>query len=193
MTLSEGFKKWLTHIGVGVIALLIGVGVGRYTAPVKVIESERIVYKAESKAEVKKDTNEAVKEAIKDNSNTKTKYVNIYIKKPSGEVMIIREKDTETQAALDTLKESIKKEALVAKQETKAEAVKETKKEIVYQRDNWLLSAKVGSKLDEIHFTNPASSLVFGAELKYRIVGPVWLGVGASTNKEVFITGGISF
>jgi hypothetical protein len=191
--LTEQFKKVVAIILVCVVVLLAGYGLGRFTGPVKVVESEKIVYKEKLKVEAGTAKAETAKEVKKDNSKVKTHESSVTIKRPNGEVVIFREKDTESLKALESLKESLKNESSFSKLEKVSELDRTTKKETIFSKDNWLLSAKLGVDLGHLDFVQPASNLILGLEVQYRLVGPVWVGLGGNTQKQIFISGGVSF
>lgn len=147
---------------VGVFAL--GLAVGRYSLPAKVVTKE--VVKVEIKEVEKKVTNK---------HNDKTVVI-VETKKPDGTVVtekrIVDKSTTDTKTDTST--------------DTKSESNKETTKE--YAKNQYSIRALVGKD-----FTNFSAPMVYGAAFDRKFFGPITVGVFGFTNGLGGVSVGLNF
>lgn len=146
-------------------AALIGLALGRYSLPAKVI--------------TKTETIEVDKKQSETDSNKQDHSVIIITKtvNPDGTTKTVTEikKDVENQSETKTSEEDSK--------DTK------TSKEVIYDSGKWSLSALAVTKpLSSLH---PA--ITYGADISYKILGPFQVGVLGLTDGTLGVSFGITF
>lgn len=165
--MSENVKKGLVVVG----ALVLGLAIGRFTLPSKVIEKERIVY--QDKIIEKKVTT----------SNTQKKDHKVYTKiektLPDGT------KTVETKIVNDS---SLNNNTNIVSDKTEDKSqVSESEKSITRSQQSTLIS--LAMKVD----LNQTSKLAYGLSVNQRVLGPVYLGAFGFTDKSFGLSVGLAF
>lgn len=142
----------------------IGVAVGRYTLPAKVVTKE--IVKVEIREVEKKVTNKHTDKVI----------VIVETKKPDGTV--VTEKRIVDKSVIDTITDKTK--------DTKSESNKETTKE--YVKNQYSVRALVAKD-----FSNATSPLVYGAAFDRKFFGPITVGVFGFTSGLGGVSVGLNF
>lgn len=150
-------------IGLAVL-FAVGVAVGRYTLPAKVVTKE--IVKVEIREVEKKVTNKHTDKVV----------VIVETKKPDGTV--VTEKRIVDKSVIDTVTDKTK--------DTKSESNKETTKE--YAKNAYSIRALVGKD-----FSSAASPLVYGAAFDRKFLGPITVGVFGFTSGLGGVSVGLNF
>lgn len=161
-------------IAAAAVALLAGgYALGRYAAPVRIqeriVESDREALRVEFSRRVESSTTRTV--ALRTSVVTRWE--------PSGAV-------TRTEQAAEDRHEEA--HATEATQGTRVEyREKLVERERLVERDApaWRVSASAGHQLSG----NPGG-FTYGAEVSRRVIGPLWFGVGARTDRSLMATVG---
>jgi hypothetical protein len=146
------------------VALGIGLVVGRYSLPQKVVTKVQTV-------EVEKKTSDEHK-LVADRTTTTTQQV----KKPDGTVMTttVTKNDVQTRDTTDILSVDSKKS--------------DTEKTVTYSGSRWSMSVLAGKNVSSL-----SAAPTYGASVGYRLLGPVTVGGFGLTNGTVGLSLGLSF
>ena len=169
--------KYLKISLVTIAIAALGYGFGRFTAPSKVIEIEKIrTIEIEKIVEIEK---EVIKEVTVENKNINT--TTTITEYPDG-----RKETVITVVDLTTI--GIEKDT---EKDTERDMEKDTTSSIdktkitIYKKTQWKLTGLAGFELG--NWTTP----VYGALIEKRILGPIYVGGWALSNKTIGV--GLSF
>lgn len=159
MTIS----KWTAAGGLA-IPLFVGLIIGRYTMPKRVIERDRIVTidsekEARSEAYVGRGEIVTKREVV---YNTRTEW------RSDGTVVAI----TEAASTDDAREATVVEKTVIEVREVVKYVDKETIKIVESPRKDWLITGRVGA-----HFERPSfDDWIYGASVQRRILGPFHAG-----------------
>lgn len=174
MTISK-----LTAAGVALAILALGIGIGRFATPTKILERDRIVT-SERDTEL---TWHAYVGKTESRIQTETKWHTITKWEKDGSV-------TQTQVAAQATNTETKTavaENSGAVKERVVEKIVEHERLVESKKPDWALMGRVGLAFDSLR-------PVYGAEIQRRILGPVSVGLWAqgSTFGRAGSAGGLS-
>ena len=161
----------------GVFLLFVGYALGRYVAPARVEERERVVTKV---VEVQSKTKETSSEQNQ-SSSERIVYKTRFVQKPDGTVV----KTTEAASAKE--RES---RAETKQRETEVryvDRIQEVEKTKIVERSSPAWGVAVGAGLSS--GLNP----VYRGELSRSIIGPLEAGIYASTAREMGVVARVRF
>lgn len=193
-------RKAFVVLGAFLVTFSLGLGAGRFTAPVKVVEKEKLVEKKVTDTSSsgtytehgKKD--ELVKKDVqKEQKITRHKHEEI---KPDGTKVIDTTTTVDTGTADKTTKTTIDdnnvKIAVDEHSHTEDDKTVEKSKEVTYARSNWHVSLLAGVDLNTqgwVPQLNTPPGLVFGAEVERRLFWNLWGGAWALKLPSTFAAG----
>lgn len=165
--LPKPWRRWITTGAIAVALLVAAFLAGRFSKPAEVRE----VVKVETKTVTEwKDRVVYVKDQKKKATTTTTK-------KPTGEVVIVKVEETDTDTHATTASDG----ALHSFE------VRESEKVTTSAKPGW--RAGVNASWSSL-FPRPDA---YGVEVDRRLFGTVWLGVRASTDKTAGIAVGLEW
>lgn len=170
---TSKFTENKTKLIVGLVLLLVGAGLGRYASPAKVeiktetVEVEKIVEKKVYVEDAKK------KKANKRQTHT------IETTKPDG----TKTKETFDLDESTTFVETHEGETTELNKEH--EAVNKSDKTVTNET-KWQINALAGADI-------PRAVIVYGAQVEYRVLGPIFVGGFGLTSGVLGVSSGISF
>ena len=164
--------KTKTKVIISLVVVAGAVGLGRFTAPSKVVEKEKIVFqeKIVTKKVYIKDTSKKVNKVT----------IRLVTIKPDGTRTIETKIFDKSEIEITQKGESIKSDDI--KQTTEKEKTTE------YKHDDLLIS--FGAKVDPF---NATTGLSYGLFLNKRLLGPFYMGIFGFTDRSVGASLGLSF
>lgn len=167
-----------------ILALAVAWTAGRYTAPAKIVERERIV---EKKVEVISQTaiNEAVAKAEaewKKNEKVREVIKTIYKEGKVVETVVYRDRDTSSSGSSSSSSGSTSTTNTTAS--TTTEVIKWKEKIVEAKKDRWRLSASASVPWNDFNIKTPAD-LVYEGRGEVRLVGGLWGGVTATPQHKL--------
>lgn len=160
----------------GLLLLALGGVIGRYTAPVRVEERERVVTKTvEVQAKQKEET--SVQSAT-DHQRDETNWRYRYVKRPDGRVEVTASSERKSGAEKETRREEARKEIQIEYRDV--EVAVEKVRIVETEKARWAVTAGAG--------LSTGLRTTYRGEVGRRMVGPLWVGIWADTTK----TAGVS-
>lgn len=165
-------KSRIAHAALVLLVALIGVSIGRYTAPTRIEERERVVTKTVEVAAKQKDESRVEAESTSERTATRWTVHEVHHRDGTMERTASAETGRSSETAARTAE---------AKRETEVRYVdkfidRESIKIVEAKAATWSIGARAG--------VLGGSRAVYGAEASRRIIGPLWAGIYATTAKE---------
>lgn len=157
----------------GVFCLAAGYALGRYAAPARVEERERVVTQTVEVAAKQKEESRVQTSSVAQRNETRWRVV--YRRSSDGAVEATAESEAASQSQAAERDKETKREVEVRYVDRKVEV--ERLKIVEAAKPQWSVAAGAGLQ------AGPRA--VYRGQVERRIIGPIWAGVYATTSKEI--------
>jgi hypothetical protein len=172
-------KQWGIVSAAAILALAVSYTAGRFTAPAKVVEKEKVV---EVRKDVKVVDQEAIAAAVasaqaewKKNESVRTVTKVIYKDGKVVEKIVYRDKETQDSGSSSSSSASSSTVASHSSDTSESTVTKTKEKTTEYKTDRYHLSVAAFTKWD--HFPTSFGDLKYEGRGEIRILGGLWGGI----------------